>query len=227
MKQLDQFNVPDDVLAAPGARLVDLIGEQGVGSVDDMLGPPPPDGWRVVAGSLAAPESDLPTLAAPWINRDPSKWMLISLNRRDGQWHSIIQGTGSVVRPGRDVRRAGLALDWVVSPMTAPVGTVPTLKLALRNVGPAPWHNEGEDYDDVRVWALGPAGERLLVEHSAWGMAAVEVHLLPSVNPGAAVQLTATWQPESVEKLPPGVYALEAQLQSLELPCSPGTLRLG
>lgn len=226
MKQLDQFNVPDDVLEAPGHRLVDLIGEQGVESVDDMLGPPPSDGWRVVAGNLAAPESDLPTLAAPWTNRDPSKWMLISLYRRDGKWHSVIQGSGSVVRPGRDVRRAGLALDWVAPSMTASVGTVPTLELALRNVGAAPWVNEGQDYDDVGVWALGPSGERLLVEHSAWGMAAVAVHLLPSIDPGAAVQLTATWQPGSVEKLPPGVYAVEAQLRSLDLPCSPGTLRL-
>ena len=226
MKQLDQFNVPDDVLATPGAPLVHLIGEQGAAGVDDMLGPPPPDGWRVIAGDLASPESDLPTLAAPWINRDPSKWMLISVYRFDGGWHSVVQGTGSVARPGRASRRAGLVLDWLVSPMVVPVGTVPRLKLGLRNVGHAPWRADSEDNDHVRVWAMGPTGGRLLADHSAWGMVGVEVHMLPSLDPGTAAELTATWQPRSVEKLPPGEYTLEAQLVSLELPCSEGVLRI-
>jgi hypothetical protein len=118
MMQLDQFNVPDDVLAAPGVLLVHLIGEQGAAGVDDMLGPPPPDGWRVIDGDLTSPELHPPTLAAPWINRDPSKWMLISVYRFEGKWGSVVQGTGSVTRPGRDVRRAGLALNWLVSPMS-------------------------------------------------------------------------------------------------------------
>lgn len=217
--------MPDDVLADPGVPLVYLIGEQGAASVDDMLGPPPPVG-RVIVGDLTSPESHLPTSAAPWINRDPSKWILITVYRFDGQWHSVVQGTGGVVRPGRASRRAGLALDWLVSPMVAAVGTKPTLRLGLRNVGHAPWHADGVDDDYVKVWALGPAGERLAVDHSAWGMVGIEVHLLPSLDPGTAAELTVTWQPQSVEKLPAGEYTLEAQLVSLELPCSPGILRL-
>lgn len=229
MKQLDQFDVPAAVLEAAGVPLVELIGEQGAASVDDMLGPPPADGWRVIAGDLASPGASPELrqfmLAAPWINRDPSTWMLISVYRRDGQWHSLINGSGSVARPGRASRRAGLALDWVEPTMVAAVGTVPNLRLRLRNVGDRRWEPDGLDYDHVEVWALGLGGERL-VDHSAWEMIGVPVHPLPSLDSGAAVELTGTRQPQSVESLPAGEYALEAQLVPLELNCSPGILRL-
>ena len=226
MMQLDEFDVPAAVLAAPGVRLVDLIGENGAASVDDMLGPPPADGWRVVAGDLSAPDLHPPALAAPWTNRDATKWMMLGVYRFEGQWRTVVNGTGSVARPGRASRRAGLALDWMESPMVASVGTVPTLGLRLRNVGHSRWRADGLDYDHVQVWALGPDSERLMVDHRAWGMVGVSVKVLPSLDPGAAVVLTATWQPRSVENLPAGDYRLEAQLLPLELPCSPGVLRL-
>jgi hypothetical protein len=72
VKQLDRYNVPTAVLKAAGAPLVDLIGEQGAASVDDMLGPPPIDGWRVIDGDLASSDPQVPILAAPWVNRDPN-----------------------------------------------------------------------------------------------------------------------------------------------------------
>lgn len=82
------------------------------------------------------------------------------------------------------------------------------------------------DSDHVQVWALGEDGQRLLVDHSAWHHVAVLVEPLPSLEPGGAVALTATWQPRSVEKLGAGDYVLEAQLLQLDLRCSPGVLRL-
>ena len=226
MRQLDEFDVPAAVLAAPGVPLVDLIGVLGAASVDDMLGPPPADGWRVVAGDLAAPHLHPPALAAPWTNRDTPTWMMLGVYRCEGQWRTVVNGTGSVARPGRASRRAGLALDWVESPMVAPVGTVPTLRLRLRNVGHSRWHADGLDCDHFQVWALGPDGERLMVDRRAWGMVGFGLKVLPSLDPGAAVVLTATWQPRSVENLPAGDYPLEAQLLPLELPCSAGVLRL-
>ena len=226
MVQLDQFDVPAALLAAPGVQLADLIGEHGAASVDDMLGPPPTDGWRVIAGDLGAPHLHPPTLAAPWTNRDPNKWMILGVYRLDGQWQSIVNGTGSVARPGRASRRAGLALEWAESPTVAPVRTVPALRLRLRNAGDSRWHADGLDSDHVQVWALGPDGERLRVDHSAWAGIGTPVAILPSLDPGAAVELNATWQPRSVEELPAGDYALKAELSDLGLLCSPGVLWL-
>ena len=224
--QLDEFDVPAAVLAESGVPLVELIGEHGAASVDDMLGPPPVDGWRVISGDLADPELHLPALAAPWVNRDSSTWMILGLYRLHGQWHTSVSGTGSVPRPGRARRRSGLTLDWVEPTMTASVGTVPRLPLRLRNVSGDRWIADGKDTDHVQVWALGKDGERLVVDHSAGVHIAVLVELLPSLEPGGAVNLTATWQPRSVEQLPAGDYALDAQLLQLGLHCSPGVLRL-
>ena len=226
MLQLDEFDVPAAVLAQSGVPLVELIGEHGAASVDDMLGPPPVDGWRVISGDLAHPELDLPTLAAPWVNRDPSTWMILGVYRFHGQWRTSVNGTGSIARPGRAHRRSSLTLDWAEPIMTAPVGTVPRLRLRLRNVGGDRWTADGRDSDHVQVWALGKDGERLLVDHSAWDHIAVLVEPLPSLEPGGAVDLIATWQPRSVEKLPAGDYALEALLLQLNLHCSPAVLRL-
>ena len=76
--QLGYYDVPAAVLSADGVPLAELIGELGATSVDDMMGPPPADGWRVIAGDLADSGDQLPVLAAPWASPRSNGWMVIS-----------------------------------------------------------------------------------------------------------------------------------------------------
>jgi hypothetical protein len=66
--QLGDYDVSAAILAAAGARLSELIGDQGAASVDDIHGPPPIDGWRLIAGDIDSPRAQQPVLAAPWMN---------------------------------------------------------------------------------------------------------------------------------------------------------------
>jgi hypothetical protein len=98
---------------------------------------------------------------------------------------------------------------------------VPEPWLELRNVGDRTWNADGVDSDHVRVWALGPDGERLTVDHAALSFFTSPVHRVPTLEAGERVELIGRWQP-LIEDLPAGDYALEAQLRSLEVNCSAG-----
>lgn len=154
--QLGYYDVPGAVLSADGVPLAELIGERGAGSVDDMMGPPPVAGWRVIAGDLADFGSEPPVLAAPWSSPRSNGWMVITVSRLDGVWQASILGDDRRLRPSRARRRAGLTLTWPVRVMSAPIGTVPQLRVRLSNAGDGPWHNDGGDYDHVTLRLLGP-----------------------------------------------------------------------
>src|SRR5450755_3057036 len=159
--QLGYYDVPAAVLSADGVPLAELIGELGAASVDDMMGPPPADGWRVIAGDLADSGGQLPVLAAPWSSPRSNGWMVISLSRPDGVWQASILGDDRPLRPSRARRRAGLTLTWPVPAMSASVGTVPQLQVRLTNAGKRAWQNDGADYDGVTVRLLGTDGKSL------------------------------------------------------------------
>jgi len=228
--QLGYYDVPAAVLSADGVPLAELIGELGAASVDDMMGPPPADGWRVIAGDLADFGGQLPVLAAPWSSPRSNGWMVISLSRPDGVWQASILGDDRPLRPSRARRRAGLALTWPVPVMSASVGTVPQLRVRLSNAGDRPWDNDGRDYDHVTVRLLGSSGEPLPdARTSPWkggDMVGAAIHLLPPLLPGSFVDLTPARGAAHISTLPPGDYGVVAELNDLQLRSAPEALQV-
>jgi hypothetical protein len=228
--QLGYYDVPAAVLSAPGVPLAELIGEQGAASVDDMMGPPPIDGWRVIAGDLTAFDGGPPVLAAPWSSPQSNGWMVISAARLDGVWQASILGDDRPLRPSRARRRARLTLTWPVPVMSAPVGTVPQLQVRLTNGGERSWLNDGGDYNHVTVRLLGSDGdalpERLKGPWRGGDMLGAALHLLPTLLPGSFVDLAPTWGAAPISSLPPGDYGVAAELNNLQLRSGPEPLRL-
>lgn len=227
--QLGYYDVPAAVLAADGLPLTELIGEQGAASVDDILGPPPDDGWRVIAGDLNDFGGEPPVLAAPWSSPRSNGWMVISVARLDGGWQASILGDNRPLRPSRARRRAGLTLAWTAPLMSATVGTVPQLQVRLTNNGAHAWQNDGGDYDGVTVRMLGADGKPLHdPRRGAWSghMIGTAVHLLPTLLPGSFVDLTPAWESARIPSLPPGDYGLVAELSDLQLHCEPRAAQL-
>jgi hypothetical protein len=223
--QLGYYDVPGDVLSADGVRLAELIGEQGAASVDNLMDPPPVDGWRVIAGDLAEFGGDPPVLAAPWSSPRSNGWMLIIVSRRDGMWWASILGDDRTLRPSRARRRAGLTLEWPVPMMSASVGTVSELRVRLANAGELQWRNEGADHDGVTLHVLGPDGEPLpetcVNPWTGGAMLGTLVHLLPPLLPGSSVELMPAWEAALISRLPAGKYSVVAELSDLQL--SPGS----
>ena len=219
--QLGYYDVPGDVLSADGVPLAELIGEQGAASVDNLMGPPPVDGWRVIAGDLAEFGGASPVLAAPWSSPRSNGWMVIIVSRRDGMWWASILGDDRPLRPSRARRRAGLTLEWPVRTMSASVGTVPELRVQLANVGEPEWRNDGADYDGVTLHLLGPDGEPLPeTRTNPWrggAMLGAVVHLLPPLLPGSSVDLMPAWEAALISRLPAGDYSVVAELSDLQL----------
>ena len=228
--QLGYYDVPAAVMSADGVPLTELIGERGAASVDDMMGPPPVDGWRVIAGDLADFGGQPPVLAAPWSSPRSNGWMVINLSLLDGVWQASILGDDRPLRPSRARRRAGLTLAWPVPAMAASVGTIPQLRVRLSNAGDRPWDNDGRDYDHVTVRLLGPSGEPLPdAQTSPWksgDMVGAEIHLLPPLLPGSFVDLTPARGAAHISTLPPGDYGVVAELNDLQLCSAPEALQL-
>jgi hypothetical protein len=228
--QLGYYDVPAAVLSASGVPLAELIGEGGASSVDDMMGPPPVNGWRVIAGDLADFGGEPPALAAPWSSPRSNGWMVISVSRLDGVWQASILGDSRPLRPSRARRRAGLTLTWSVPVMSAPVGTVPQLRVRLSSAGDRPWHNDGADYDHVTVQLLRPEGtplpDTLRGPWNSSDMVGTAVHLLPTLLPGSSVDLTPAWDTAEIPSLPPGDYGIVAELNDLQLRSGPEVLQL-
>jgi len=229
--QLGYYDVSAAVLSADGVPLAELIGERGAASVDDMLGPPPDDGWRLIAGDLDDFSGEPPALAAPWSSPRSNGWMVISVWRLNGEWHASILGDNRPLRPSRARRRAGLALAWPAPVMSATVGTVPQLQVRLTNNSEHAWQNDGGDYDHVTVRLLGADGKPLPETlRAAWSGdmigTAARLHLLPTLLPGSSVDLTPAWEAASIPSLPPGDYGLVAELSDLQLHCEPGAAQL-
>lgn len=228
--QLGYYDVPGAVLSARGVPVAELIGERGAASVDDMMGPPPIDGWRVIAGDLADFGSEPLVLAAPSSSPRSNGWMVISAARLYGVWHASILGDDRPLRPSRARRRAGLTLGWPVPVMSAPVGTVPPLQVRLTNAGERSWLNDGDDYDHVTVRLLGPEGdplpERLKGPWRGGDMLGAALHLLPTLRPGSFVDLAPTWGAAPISSLPPGDYGVVAELNNLQLLSGPDPLQL-
>ena len=221
--QLGCYDVPAQVLAADGVPLVYLVGEQGAASVDTLLGPPPVDGWRVIAAPFPPPPGELSILAAPWADRRSNGWMLVTFTSRDGRWTACIEEDRRPVRPGRKHRRAALQLQWAATPVVAPAGTVPVLRLALRNIATEPWRTDGIDSGHVRAWALGP--DSVPLSPKPWPIEAIPCRPLSHLDPGASTELSATWDTD-IAALSPGEYQIAAELTDLRLRCDLGTLRL-
>lgn len=206
------YRVPLGPIAQSSAS--DQSSEPQSGSIKWM---PRRDTWRVAArydADMQLGYYDVP--AAPW-------WL-------DWVWQASILGDDRPLRPSRARRRAGLRLTWPVRLMSAPVGTVPQLRVRLSNAGERAWRNDGADYGHVTVRLLGPGGERLpKTLSSPWrggDMVGAAVHLLPTLPPGSPVDLTPAWDTSDIPSLPPGDYGVVAELNDLRLRCGPEALQL-
>lgn len=224
--QLEGYNVPSALLTARGVPLAELIGDQGAANVDNMMGPPPMIGWRVLTGDLAAPQIEVPVLVAPWPSQGPGLWMLIQVPHFEGQWHPVVVGGGHSVRPGRARRRRGLEVDWVQSPMMRTAGSTPRISVRLWNAGDQAWTNDHPDFDHVDVRVIGDDGAIPEKDRMIWASTAILVNMLPAMAPGAGVELTAHWGFQAVNQLPAGTYEIAGVLVDLELSCPPGVLIL-
>jgi hypothetical protein len=86
------FVVGRSVLTELGVPLIDLLGRRAAASVDNMFGPLPVDGWRVIDGALPAdPAADVAPviIAAPWEHPGANGWMVQSVVRHLGRWQTM------------------------------------------------------------------------------------------------------------------------------------------
>jgi hypothetical protein len=153
--QLGHFDVSAEVLNAPGQPLERFIGAPGSALIDDLDGPPPVDGWRLISGDLNAPAERQPVFAAPWDNPAGNGWMVIGLWQLDGAWNATILSDSRPVRPSRVRRREGLELDWSHSARHG-VGfrahtRLGQVAVTLQNRSQKQWANRYRDYDGVSI----------------------------------------------------------------------------
>lgn len=226
--QLGDVDVPADVLNARGQRLEDVLRTSNTPSIDDLLGPPPTEGWRLISGDLGSPVERQPRLAAPWADPRGNGWMVIKLWRFDGEWQAAIAGDTRPLRPSRARRRVGLELRWssptgdLVLPARTPPGQLTVL---LRNTGHAPWANHGEDNNSTRILVTDERGEMVQPFPRSGidpGMVAFPVQRLPRVEPEGDVALVAHFDAQIARHgLPPGRFTIQAHLLSLGLRTEP------
>ena len=190
--QLGEFDVPAEVINAPGGRLKDVLGTSREPYVDDMMGPPPTDGWRVIAGDMTLSGEDGVVLAAPWDNPRGNGWMMIGVGPpREGDWWAVIMGDDRPVRASRARRRAGLQLAWASpaeSQVIASGQDVPELDVVLTNIGQTTWFNYGTDDDAVFIDVLDLLGASVARRNrgrwAKFGGRGYRTRLIPDLGPG-------------------------------------------
>jgi hypothetical protein len=227
--QFGRFDVAAEVLNAPGQRLELFIGAPAAAVIDDLDGPPPADGWRLIAGDLNSPVENQPVLAAPWDNPRGGDWMVISLWQLDGTWHATLNSGRQKIRPSRATRRRGLELAWPASADGKTAHLLADTRLddiavTLRNNAPEPWVNDYRDYNGISISVTDDQGRPVTNRHRGgdWGFHAYHHELLPSIEPGAELALTAHFETATTHHgLQPGRYTLTANMHSLGLGTQP------
>lgn len=214
--QLGSYDVKQTTLDAPGVPLASLLGAAGAADVDDMSGPPPADGWRVISGKLAANHV---VIVAPWTDRGPGAWMLVDAYRSHGRWSTVVDTPEKRIRPDRIDRRAGLALSCAPGQQELIQGEPVQLLARLTNQGPTRWTGDGQDFDYV-TGRITPAAGAPLADLPRDDEARL-VKALPELNPGRALDRQIWLENARIEQLPPGTYTLTATLTDLDLSCPP------
>lgn len=214
--QLGSYDVKQRTLDAPGGLLTSLLGAAGAADVDDMSGPPPLDGWRVISGKIA---DNHVVIAAPWTDRGPGAWMLVDAHRLHGRWSTVVDTPEKMVRPGRVDRRAGLTLSCAPGQQELIQGEPVQLLARLTNQGSTWWTGDGQDFDYVSGRITPAAGAPLA--NLPWDGEARLVKALPELKPRHALDRQIWLENARIEQLPPGTYTLTATLTDLDLSCPP------
>jgi hypothetical protein len=224
--QLGDFDVPAATMNEAGRPLEDLVGTTAAVLVDDMHGPPPDDGWRLIAGDLASPSEKQPVLAAPWDNPRGNGWMVIQLSRRDGIWYATTAGDRGPIRRSRRLWRDGLQLTWSAEAAEQAAHLRPTrgldpLTVILTNTSARRWTNEGGDHDFVPISVCDKDGTPVTTRGVTFAAALTGIGLLPPMEPGEQMTLLASIYSEIAPHMPIGPVTLVATLNSLRLSTSP------
>ncbi len=224
--QLRHVEVAPNLLTTPGdCDLTDIIARHQPLQEhwSAYIGALPQTGWRTIM--RGADELGKTTVFAAPLGRDFESWALIYLywGERDSRWIFSADPGPVFWRPSRVTRRQGLGLSWDEDPIATQAGMLPELTISLRNGADQPWIADTEDGDHVRGWLLDASGHRLSAP-SWFGYA--DGSSVPSLQPGEAVLLPVTLATEKVENLPPGYYAIEANLIALDLDSDRGSLQI-
>jgi hypothetical protein len=230
--QLGHWDVSAEVLNAPGEPLDAMIGVSAGSIANDLLGPPPVDGWRLIAGSLNDPFQEPAVVAAPWADPRGNGWMVLQLWRREGHWGATVPFDRKPLRPSRALRRRGLRLAWSAASDHAlhrirPDTGLDEVPLVLRNDGPDDWQNQYGDVNGVLLVVTDERGQRVTNNHRGidWGIVAHLVERLPPLEVGREITLMAHFDASTADYgLRASTYAIVGHMHSLGLRTSPRTL---
>lgn len=222
--QLGEYEVPADIMNSPGSALEDLIGTPAAALVDDLLGAPPDNGWRLIAGDLTAPTERQPVLAAPWTSPRSNGWIVIRLSQSEGAWHASIASDRRPIRQSRARRREGLHLSWTDAAVEQAANLqagrqLGPLAVTLTNTSDTRWANDGWDDDCVTIHVADERG-RPIQRRGVSIPTAIEVAPLPPLEPDEQRTLTAHFIPPAVDLGPQAgtaTISLIANLVSLRL----------
>jgi len=222
--QVAWWEVDPSVLEEPGGPLapltahldVTLVSEHAEQTWSRVLATP---GWRLLADDSEKPTQRM-AFAAPDTSA-PGTWLVVLINKRNGEWQLAQLFESEAVRPGRAARRQHLSLGWPKSEFVCPAGQVPELTATLVNRGPDDWI-VGEDHLHVVAWLLDPITREALPSDK-W-VAHGWVDGSQVLRPGEEVDLPVRLLTLRVEELPLGEYGILAMVSSLNLRSEPGRL---
>lgn len=223
--QLDDHDVPANVLREEGQQLRDILAQRSLLHPDNVaVDRLRTDGWRVVA-HIDHSDDEQFVLATP----DPElvdSWQILRLSRPQVESGWVISGGyEQKLRPGRAVRRAGVELRWAADQITMPAAELGSLTARLCN-------------PSRRIWAMDPGDDPFTI---AWITASDGTPVdsvssftrsLVSGSPGARLRsgchtgirlFLATKNPTQP---PVGSYKISAHMLSLDLRAPPATLIL-
>jgi hypothetical protein len=176
----------------------------------------PTAGWRIVQW---ASETSM-VVAAP--DGDPESWAVVELVRRADLWEVLRFSWDQRVRETPEQLGHGFGLEWPVEEFVTRVGKPPEIKVRLVN-----------NSDSRREWLGSPWAHGHLVDLETG--AALPAELVKNfaaigwqyvVKPGRFVDVSVSLWTRDLEKLPEGVYGVQANFHEFALVAPAGRLRV-
>ncbi|BCN82337.1 hypothetical protein [Prescottella equi] len=219
--QVGSVEVDPADLDGPGSSLWDLLGDSRV----EMRSPDavfdlPRRGWRPLFPRGADATEAREVFAAPH-GEVSDAWALVFVGDADGVRTVGAHPGPHRVHRCRAARRVGLELRWA-GEHTCRAGALPGVTIELVNTADTTWVDEAGDRTTVHGWILDENGQRIVPGLFLFS----DAPRLPDIAPGDRMYLRVNIVTRDVEDLPPGRYALVAELRDLALTSPLGALVL-
>ena len=227
--QVEDWEVPADVLAAAGSMLVDhpdvATAVRTNPALKSELAQLPLSGWVELHRSFGSGAgAGYVVLAAPHPDA-VGAYQVVRLGQRPGgEWALAASVDPAWTAPSRERRRAGLALVVLGAPVTLVAGTDRPLATELSNTTTEPWVPFRSDAVRLLAYLSLPDSEQPLPAHTRFAHGLN--NLVDRLDPGERVELAAGWATLDLSSLPPGRYVVRATLQTLMLTSPPAELTI-